>query len=195
MAPRCAITAGSPRGIGATDRPRKRGHRCAALADSLRCARSPARTARPRSALTAALRRADRSGVARSWNTRAPNLPRQDRRCASLRSLRPRLAPSAALRARTARPALSLRPVARRLARRANQDRRAGARLNSPSAAARRRRATNSATLACWWRGSLLALSKTCRSLPTGPAPRGFASGAPTSSASVRPSAPASASS
>ena len=66
MAPRCAITAGSPRGIGATgdEPPAERGHRCAPLADSFRSAGPPARTAWLRSSSgRLPLRRADRSGV------------------------------------------------------------------------------------------------------------------------------------
>jgi len=56
----------------------------------------------------------------------APETPRPCGRCASRCSLRPRLALSASLRSRTARPALTLRPVVRRLARRANPNQQLG---------------------------------------------------------------------
>ena len=96
----------SPRGIGAEDVravPEAR-ESLRPLLRRLAALRSPSRTP------PASLRRggcaaavADRSGVRRSWSTRAAGNSVRCALCASLRSLRPRLVLCAALRSRTAR--------------------------------------------------------------------------------------------
>jgi hypothetical protein len=179
--------------------PGARGARALARQAGRRCARSPKPrldrpTVRAEDASTDGaadapardgfrLRRADRSGDCALLEH--PRARRTPLRCASraARCPTPRVLRSAPLSLHCERePPLANARLAPGLAPGANHGR-ADARPRPAFCCWATKAAANSATLACWWRGSLLALSKTCRSLPNGPAPRGPASGVPTSSA------------